>query len=424
MNMTTSLLRLLTTDRREGTIVWLCNIGAEQYWHPQPKGVADREEDRIVNRIEEMNLLLCRTQDVLILREQPDLAYLSELRRLGFEIPQILTVAAPDFYTPISELVLKDETVLEALRERTKTQEPVYFMPYAVTKLEEEIALACGMTLIGSSPELAARVNDKIFNKRMAEELGFPVCKGVVCKSIDELRAHYPALSAGVNKIILKEPYAASGKGLYMIETDAQFNALAARLSRFANRRPEHEWILEQWLEKSADVNVQICIGEDGAVDVFSIKQQILNGTVYVGSQMPARLEAETIAAFAAYGHAIGNYLHKLGFRGIAGIDSIITKDGVVIPIIEINGRLTLSTYISFLPHVLGDKKVLSRYFRVLAGEPFDYSALKRRLEAENLLYEPDIGKASSSNGSNTALCFHWRHEPLHGQGVCVCSSR
>ncbi|QWU13147.1 ATP-grasp domain-containing protein [Paenibacillus sophorae] len=392
MNNGFSLPRLLTSGRHEGTIVWLCNIGAEQYWHQQTKGIADREEDRIVNRIEEMNLLLCRKQDVLILREQPDPAYLSELSRLGFDLPRIITVSAPDHHTPISELVLQDDAVLRTLRELADGSATVYFMPYAVTELEERIARTCGLTLVGTSSALSAIVNDKIFNRRMAEDLGLPVCEGIVCGSVEELPERYPMLKGAGSRIILKEPYAASGKGLYIVDTDEQFNALVARLSRFSSRRSQHPWIMERWLDKSADVNVQIYVGEDGAIDVFSIKRQILNGTVYIGSQLPAELEPEATDSYLEYGQTIGRYLHRLGYRGVAGIDSIIARDGVIIPVIEINGRFTLSTYISFAPHILGNKKVFSRYFRLLAGAPIDYLSMMTRLEDAGLRYGPECG--------------------------------
>ncbi|UUZ96883.1 hypothetical protein LJK87_23155 [Paenibacillus sp. P25] len=59
MSQPLSIIEMLTTERRSGTIIWMCNIGAEQYWHPQEKRIVDREERRVVGRIEEMNLLCC-----------------------------------------------------------------------------------------------------------------------------------------------------------------------------------------------------------------------------------------------------------------------------------------------------------------------------------------------------------------------------
>ena len=61
-----NLIQYLTTQRSKGIIIWLCNIGAEKYWSNMNTGIVDRNEDIIVNRIEEMNLLICREQDVII----------------------------------------------------------------------------------------------------------------------------------------------------------------------------------------------------------------------------------------------------------------------------------------------------------------------------------------------------------------------
>lgn len=100
-----NLIRYVTKDRDKGIIVWLCNIGAEKYWNKTGSGIVDINEDIPVNRIEEMNLLICREQDIIILRKMPDQKYLSDLKGLGFSIPSILTPENADLLTPVSELV-------------------------------------------------------------------------------------------------------------------------------------------------------------------------------------------------------------------------------------------------------------------------------------------------------------------------------
>ena len=71
MKKTQHLIKLLTEERERGIIVWMLNIGAEKYWHTVNAGVTDQNENRIVGRTEEMNILLCREQDVLILVNIP-----------------------------------------------------------------------------------------------------------------------------------------------------------------------------------------------------------------------------------------------------------------------------------------------------------------------------------------------------------------
>lgn len=390
------LLRLLTEERERAVLVWLLNIGAEKYWNPVQPGIVDANEDRIVGRMEEMNLLLCRKQDVLILREMPDPAYLAQLSEWGFELPRICIPAGSDSRTPISELVLADSRLLAELQVLAGSTEEIAFVPYAATYLEEEIANRCGLPLLVAPAAVNASVNDKIRNREIAEELDLPVCQGKVCSSVAEIREIYHELTGSpyfFEKVIIKEPHGASGKGLYIIESVDRLQALLLRLNRYARSHPEARWLVEGWYRKQADVNYQIYVAPDGQVDTFSVKQQMLRETVYIGSHFPVAWPGGEAEAYRYYGQRIGAHLHGMGFTGVAGIDSIITEDGTLLPIIEINGRFTLSTYISFVGQVLGGEPVfLSRYFKLLTSSPLGYADLNARLAAEGLLYDRESG--------------------------------
>ncbi|AFC31241.1 hypothetical protein PM3016_4480 [Paenibacillus mucilaginosus 3016] len=387
-----SFVGAMTADRRRDTLVWLCNIGAEQIWHPVTGGITDREEDRAVNRMEEMNLLLCRRQDVLLLRDMPDAEFLTDLEALGFEIPRILCPAGADPYTPIAELVLKDE---ELLRELAALAGPdVYFLPYAVTEREEEIAVRTGLRIIGPSSRAAAGINNKAANRAMAQMLGLPVCRGTVCRSAAELLQAYEELYSPGARFIVKDPYSASGRGLHLVESPERMRGLVKRLMRFGRRGSETSWILEEWIEKSGDYNYQLFIREDGEIEVFSLKGQLLEGTVYRGSHLEADRGADLPAPFRESGQRIGKALYSLGYQGMAGVDAIRAADGTLIPLIEVNGRFTLSTYLSFVTDVLAPAAALvSRYFRLVTRTPLTYPALKARLEPEGLIYRPDSGE-------------------------------
>ncbi|TXK77434.1 hypothetical protein [Paenibacillus sp. N3.4] len=248
MAETFHLIEYLTVQRTKGTIIWLLNIGAEKYWNRLQAGIVDRSEDRIVNRVEEMNLLLCREQDILILREQPDPAYLEQLRQWGFSIPRFVVPEHSDALTPIAELVLRDQKLLLELELAAAEQEDVYFVPYAVTYLEEQIAEHCGLCLIGAPSDLQSKVNDKVFNREIAETLGLATCQGFVCSDIEEIREAYHQLMECVNnfeKVIIKEPHGASGKGLYIIDNMDKLSSLLTRLSRSARQNPNARWLVE-----------------------------------------------------------------------------------------------------------------------------------------------------------------------------------
>ncbi|WP_242981139.1 peptide ligase PGM1-related protein [Ruminiclostridium sufflavum] len=355
-------------------------------------GVVDRNEDAIVNRIEEMNLLICREQDYIILRKRPDEKYLNVLKEMGFSIPRILTPKNADLLTPVSELVQKDEELLEELREISAQNEEVYFSPYAVTYMEERIAEMAGLTILGAPSYIGAKVNDKIFNREISEKLGFAVCQGKVCRSVDEIREEYDRLTNSppyFRRIIIKEPNGASGKGLYVISDKEKLESNLRIIARFARKKTDAMWLVEGWYDKKADLNYQIYISPSGAVDVFSIKQQLLNDTVYIGSKIPPDLDEEVLKSYRQYGEKIGKYLFEEGYTGVAGIDSIITTEDVIIPIIEINGRFTLSTYISFINNQIKDINILSRYYRLISDSAVSYENISREIDKEGALLKP-----------------------------------
>ncbi|HEY0828907.1 MAG TPA: peptide ligase PGM1-related protein [Bacilli bacterium] len=393
---TFNLIKYLTVDRHKGKIIWLLNIGAEKYWNKANSGVIDRNEDMIVNRVEEMNLLICREQDVIILREKPDEAYLINLQQLGFSIPRILIPESSDLLSPISELILKDDRLLRELARIAMNQEDVYFVPYAVTYLEEQIAENCGLKIIAAPSRVNAMVNDKIFNRAVAETLGLEICKGEVCCTVEEIKQEYDNLVNNApffEKIIIKEPYGASGKGLYIVESEDKLSPILTRIARLSRNETNSKWLVEGWYPKKADINFQIYISQEGSVDVFSIKQQILRDTVYIGSKSPADVSEDILNTYKEYGEIIGKYLFQIGYTGVAGIDSIITNEGTIIPVIEINGRFTLSTYISFIGNVLGESKIFSRYFKLILDSPHDYKEICSALDREGILYNAETGE-------------------------------
>jgi hypothetical protein len=383
------------TNRDFGVVIWLFNIGAERYWHQAPTGIVDRSEDMLVNRMEDMNLLLCRRQDYMIVREAPDPAFLNRLRQFGFEIPNFLVPNPTDPLTPISELVLADQALLAKLKQIAAEEQNVYFMPFAVTRLEEQIAEACGLQLIGGPAEASRVINDKIHSRSVAVAGGMPVCKGRVCTTVDEVRQTYQELTSEApyfEKVIVKEPQGASGKGLYIIENESMLSSLLVRLGRTA-RKGGAQWLVEGWYPCKADINYQLYVSPEGDVDVYSFKQQILNGTVYIGSRMPANLTESELQQYRDYGLKIGEQLHKIGYSGVASIDSIITTEDEIIPIIEINGRFTLSTYISFVDSLLGVDCLFARYVKLATDSPVTYEDVCRLLERENLLFNRQTGE-------------------------------
>ena len=388
LNNEFDLVNYLTVERERGTIIWMFNIGIEKFWNNENFSLKDVKENAIVNRIEEMNLLLTRKQDILILRNKPDSKYLKDLEDLGFDIPIILSPQMKDDEKSIAELVLNDTYLLSELKELSDHNKELYFVPYGVSSLEEEIARRCDLTIVGATSELNKKINNKVFSRRISEALELTTTEGCICNSLEEVEAAYHKLKKKFDKIIIKQPCGASGKGLYIVENDRKFKSTSMILSRFERINQESEWIVEGWYDKKADINYQIYVSESGEVTTFSVKEQIVDKTIYVGSVMPPRISDDIYNQYIKYGDIIGKELYAQGFTGILGIDSIITSEDIVIPIIEINARFTLSTYVSFLKNKYPNKKMYSFYERIHLTTDMNYEKFQKILIDSDIVFD------------------------------------
>lgn len=377
---TFNLLDHIRNHEEQSVVVWLFNIGVEKYWSNDISSVKSGNDEIIVNHMEEMNLLITRKQDYMIMRKKPDEAYLQQLAEKGYQIPNFLFPEEEYETRSISELVLRDEKLLNRLKQLGN--ENVYFAPYGVSSLEEEIADKCGMVLVGGPSKSAQQINNKIFAREVSEKLGFTCTNGQVCDSVEQVKVVSEELLRSNKKIVIKYPTGASGKGLWVVDNIEKLSTILLVIRRICEKKGiEEQFIVEEWCEKNFDLNYQIYVGMDGKVEVFSIKEQLLNETVYVGSLLPPRLPKELYAQCIKCGNKIGELMYSQGYNGVLGVDAMITKDGVFIPIIEINARFTLSTYTSFLSFGDENKYMLSFYRRIPLNTKDDYLIISNRLK-------------------------------------------
>ena len=366
---------------------WLFNIGIEKEWSSQRFQMIDREEELVVQHMEEIMLLLADEKDILLMRHMPDERFMEKMLRLGFQKPQILCPKESDDSKSITELVLEDEILLAKLRAIAQEQS-VYLVPYGVTEKEQRLGNLCGMMLQGSPGVVSRRANSKLYARQLATNLGLPCPEGVVCECIEDIPKAWERLKKNFSKVIIKRMYGASGQGLYLLDNIQKLHRVLHLLKRSDGNTGK--WIVEGWYEDKTDWNAQLYIQEDGKVQIFSIKKQLLKDTVYHGSLFPMDSMDETMVQYKRQLEEVGQALYADGVRGVVGIDSIFTKEELF-PVIEINVRFTLSTYLSMLPQMFEERYFQSMYYRVPRKEELEYTKLEEKLKQKKLLFE--IGK-------------------------------
>ncbi|MEG0229050.1 MAG: phosphoribosylaminoimidazole carboxylase (NCAIR synthetase), partial [Oscillospiraceae bacterium] len=221
--------------------IWIFNIDAEKIWFSEDITVSQDNFDFITG-MESINLLVCRKQDYVILRKFPNQDVLNHLQQHGVNIFNIIVPQIYDTQKSISECILQDDEILNLLR---KNKDTYVLFPYAVTYLEEEISVKTGIKVIGAKEKIARLINDKIFSRNLANKLNFNVCMGDIFDNVNDAFAYYKKYF-GNKKVILKKSHGASGKGLYIIEDEKQFECIIRKAKYF---KLQNECILEKFYD-------------------------------------------------------------------------------------------------------------------------------------------------------------------------------
>lgn len=397
-----SLCSRLVPAETRGTFrfVWLGNFEAERFWSQPgtvelPK-ISAPAQTAIVNRLEEMSLLLAESPDVVILREPSDPAYLDYLRELGFTLPTIITVSPSNKTRTISQAILDDEAFCHRLRILVETSpEPLLLLPFGKTRLEEQLAEATGLRTLGPSAPVCEYVNSKVYSRRVTQAAGLQSIPGFECESFAQLDEALSEVSAGIGRgkrYLLKESMGVSGKGLFLIAHEGQVAQVRKLLQRKARPDSPVAFVIEQFLDKSKDINYQLVISDTGDVQLLSIKEAVTDNGVHVGHRFPPELSDAQMACYEEATQAIGRQLFADGFTGIAGIDSLIDTDGIVYPVLEINARFNMSTYHLGVERLAADgAKAIAKLYPLSLRQPITFDALRAAI-GRDLLTRPGDG--------------------------------
>ncbi|OZV12999.1 hypothetical protein CIW83_05485 [Tissierella sp. P1] len=358
--------------------IWWMNVGAEDLWRDKGTYFPNfKSNDYIANSIEQLCLLLADENDIVILRDMPSDIIFQNLFNLGKKTPQIRIVKNSNKSESISKLIIQDKDIINEIIELKLNCKDfnVVLIPYAVTKYEEEISRITNCELFGANYNTTSYVNSKINSRLIAESLDLPVSEGVICSDIEELENYYDKFN-GSQKIVIKDEYNASGKGLYLINNKKELQSFVNFIKRKLDTKSVN-FLVEKWYKKQYDINYQIVISKTGDIFYIPPKRQVLNNNIYIGSQLYNRdsdLNKSQRNLYKNYAKIIGEKLKELDYKGVASIDSIITLEGEIIPVLEINGRFSLSTYISLLPFLLGeDKLIFSCYYNIKYDITLEY---------------------------------------------------
>ncbi|MFC5833576.1 hypothetical protein [Nonomuraea insulae] len=358
-------------------LVLVGNFDVEEQWSVDEPGLPRPALSRsalLTHCLGEFALLLAGSDDHVVLKASPDETYLAHLKRLGLELPRISVVVNPAQDRTVTEDALADPALLADLAHAARRGARLW--PHGVSAAEELLAERTGVELAGPSARVCKTVNSKIYSRTISADLGIRQPPGMVCASVADFEAACATvqdwLAAG-RTVVLKDAYGVSGKGLLVVSAEGRLGLLRRMIHRQSVRlgTDRLSLVMEEWLPKRADLNYQFTLGRDGAVHFDFVKGARTEAGVHKGHLMPAELSSAHRAELVEVCELLGTRLAADGYSGVVGVDAIVTTDGVLQPVIEINARNNLSTYQERLSRLWsGDGQVAIATHHSLAPRP------------------------------------------------------
>ncbi|MFI9360458.1 ATP-grasp domain-containing protein [Kitasatospora sp. NPDC053057] len=388
----TARLKRAVTGSADTPLALLGNFEVENHWalgEPALPRVASHAGSAVVNRMDEFALLLGGKNDHVVLKTALDQGYRGYLEGLGLELPTVHVVADQDPQRTVSEDALADPALLQALA--ALTAEGARLTAHGISTVEEELSARTGLPLGAPSAAVCKRVNSKVYSRRLSDELGIRQARGWACETLEELAEAVAAagelLDAG-RKVVLKDAFGVSGKGIVVLDSAARLGRLhrmaVQKATKAEGGAPRTALVIEEWVAKRCDLNYQFTVGQDGSVHFDFVKELLTEGGVHKGHRIPARLSDQQVAQIADTALRLGARLAADGYYGVVGVDAMVDPDEGLYPVIEINARNNMSTYQNVVHEggLAGPEDVaVARHYPLRLTRPLPFAELAEVLD-------------------------------------------
>ncbi len=311
---------------------------------PSPPPGAARTLRRIEGDLASALLFLATRDDVVLLPRAPSPAFLADLARAGFDVPEIVEGSAGDAAALLAGRTLGEPCPWGVGPSVARTWAP----------LSEHLARGTADHGLRWDPAWRA-LYDKGWSAGLlagwAPDLGVdPSIVGRRVGSLAELDAVVEDGAEGF-VFVAKAPWSTAGRGHFRVDAPG-FRSWAETVLA-----EQGSLVVEPWLARAIDLSVQLDVTTDGAVrvqpwgrfltdDAGRYKGAVLGRSLDGLDAEHRRAVADAAPLLTTTAHRVGASLHALGYAGPAGIDAMIYRagDGALRckPLVEINPRRTM----------------------------------------------------------------------------------
>lgn len=390
--------------------IYYGEFNAEKYWRNEnfaklPE-IPDNQVENIIKAMDELLFVLCSNEDTLLTRYKIDPAQKEYLKSIGFSF----TCNDVDLSTDVSKEE-KNKNIGQILLERYDTLNTSELLKrnskistFAV--LPESSEISQKYRLIFDSPHIniIKKVNSKIYSSNINRELNIKYPFKIVnsAKELNEVGIEYLSKSP----IIIKDSFGVSGKGNLVITNEKILKRISSYIDSQEKSGKSVEFIIESFLDKESDFSCQFYIHRSGDMEILSIQEVRNIGSSYHGSYSPSK---EFIKFISEKGYfsilkEVAKKLYEDGYYGDVCIDSMILKDGEIVPIVEINARKSMSLIKYNIDEYVSNFNLECgfTFYNVTFSNHITYEELIEKMEERELLFKPGRDSCVIPLSSNT----------------------
>lgn len=315
--------------------VRLGTFDVERRWRPdglaELPSVRDPDAGRTAAAMDEMLALTCEPGDVLVTGEDVPASFLALLAELGVEVTHRVAPPAADMSSVEGRL----------LGEPAGDLHGAAFVPYAVLPETARLVEAYGFSTAPAALATVYRVSSKSWSNALVRELRLPGA-GILVDSVPAL-VDAVAGFAGV-PVLLKDPHGVGGRGIIEISSPRVLSTICRVLTKQVERGLAVELLVQPRMDKVADFSAQFDVTRDGRVDWRGVQAFDNVGFSHVGTGPPAAAVSRRLdeVGYRQVMTDVGAALAEAGYHGPVCVDSMLLGDGTVVPVLEINPRMSV----------------------------------------------------------------------------------
>lgn len=328
----------------------------------------------------------CR-DDLVVLRGKLDIEYHNWLRSHGLGSDYIVEYKTRSRKMTLSELIVNNPEPIKKIIQKTG-RKPVY-VPWFSGHMETEAAEILGADLFGATESLTLKYNDKASFKTICRQLGITVVEGNLFEMYPENSENCLEMKEVINNylskhktVIIRGTLGEAGMSLYK----TQGNDISILYRQIANSG-EKVVIIEPFLNVISSPTDQWVIERDGKITPLGMRDQICErGMVHIGTLKGEKISPDVLNYIAKTSVKIVNNMAEFGYRGVAGIDYIVSDDDIF-PV-ENNARFNGSTYVSMIVDNIEKLTSPIPYWKFIKIKTAPCTFLKLTERIKSLLYD------------------------------------